>query len=169
MEIRLLQRDEGLLLRDLRLRAVTDSPDELGQTTAELQGRTDEWWVSHAREKTDRPDCEAVLLAQENETLSGLIYVSLHRICSTFAIADFAVMWIEPGLRRRGIGRKLLDTAISWAKERGATHLTLLVAEGNEGAIIFYQGAQFSKVWLQPKIVIPGSTQRFWKMERQLA
>jgi len=134
-----------------------------------LQGRADEWWVLHAQEKTDRPDSEAVLLVQENETLSGLIYVSLHRRSSTFTIAEFAVMWIEPGLRRRGIGRKLLDTAIGWAKEHGATHLTLLVAEGNEGAMTFYEGAQFSKVWPQAKIVIPGTTQRFWKMDRQLA
>jgi GNAT superfamily N-acetyltransferase len=51
------------------------------------------------------------------------------------------VLYVDPLVQRRGIGRALLDTAIDHARETGATDLRLWVAEGNAPARAFYEAS----------------------------
>ncbi len=71
------------------------------------------------------------------------------------AVAGYAVLWfaadegelgnlaILPELRRRGLGRRLLDRAIEEATGRGARRLFLEVRESNGGARRLYEAAGF--------------------------
>ncbi|CAE7564638.1 pip [Symbiodinium natans] len=48
-------------------------------------------------------------------------------------------LWVAPASRRRGIGGALLDAAIGWARDVGASKLLLNVADGNEAAMRLYE------------------------------
>jgi GNAT superfamily N-acetyltransferase len=53
-------------------------------------------------------------------------------------------VWIEdlavhPDRRSEGVGKRLLDAAKAWARDRGATHLELDSAEGRTDAHRFYE------------------------------
>jgi GNAT superfamily N-acetyltransferase len=71
-------------------------------------------------------------------------YQDLHSVRFGYRawVEDFAV---HPEHRSQGIGRRLLDAATAWARERGATHLELDSAEARTDAHRFYEreGAQY--------------------------
>jgi ribosomal protein S18 acetylase RimI-like enzyme len=46
---------------------------------------------------------------------------------------------VKPGIRRRGLGRRMMHEAESWLRERGAVKLNLMVRDGNPEALGFYQ------------------------------
>jgi GNAT superfamily N-acetyltransferase len=81
-----------------------------------------------------------VLVADVDGELVGICtaYQDLHsvRFGSRAWIEDLAV---DPGHRSRGIGKRLLDSAKAWARERGATHLELDSAEVRADAHRFYE------------------------------
>ncbi|MEN8042111.1 MAG: GNAT family N-acetyltransferase, partial [Actinomycetota bacterium] len=55
-----------------------------------------------------------------------------------------AAMWVDPAARGRGLGRKLLMTAVAWAKDSGSTAAELWVSDGNESALALYRGCGFT-------------------------
>lgn len=46
---------------------------------------------------------------------------------------------VAPGRRREGLGRRLMDAAEAWLRERGAPKLQLMVRTGNDEALGFYE------------------------------
>jgi ribosomal protein S18 acetylase RimI-like enzyme len=46
---------------------------------------------------------------------------------------------VDPGRRRRGLGRSLMAAAEDWLMVRGAPKLQLMVRSDNEAAMGFYQ------------------------------
>src|SRR5258706_14847675 len=46
---------------------------------------------------------------------------------------------VAPGHRRRGLGRALMEAAETWLRARGAPKLQLMVREGNDAALGFYE------------------------------
>lgn len=63
-------------------------------------------------------------------------------------------MGVEPEFRSQGIGKLLLDEAVSWAKQQGATKLFVSAYWKNKRAINFYKKNSFyeSKVELERKL-----------------
>lgn len=53
-------------------------------------------------------------------------------------------MWVEPGLRRSGIGRTLVGTVIEWARTRGALRIELEVNERTRPALALYRACGFT-------------------------
>jgi GNAT superfamily N-acetyltransferase len=82
----------------------------------------------------------AVLVAERGGELVGFVtaYLDLEsvRFGTRCWVEDLAV---SPGNRSHGVGRKLLDAAKDWARDRGATHLELDSGEAREGAHRFYE------------------------------
>lgn len=56
---------------------------------------------------------------------------------------------VDPGLRRRGLGRRLLELALAAARRAGARVAHLEVRAGNEAAIALYRRAGFEPVGLR--------------------
>jgi len=52
-------------------------------------------------------------------------------------------MWVAPDARRSGIGGRLIDAVVAWARELGATRVFLDVADRNAPAIALYQSKGF--------------------------
>ena len=63
-----------------------------------------------------------------------------------FDEGDLSNLAVDPGLRRRGIGRRLLDAAVAGAQTAGAHALFLEVRESNAVALQLYSGRGFSRV-----------------------
>jgi GNAT superfamily N-acetyltransferase len=81
-----------------------------------------------------------VLVAEAGGRLVGFLtgYQDLHSVRFGYRawVEDFAV---DPERRSLGIGKRLLDAAKAWARERGATHLELDSAETRHDAHRFYE------------------------------
>jgi ribosomal-protein-alanine N-acetyltransferase len=55
-------------------------------------------------------------------------------------------MMVAASHRRRGIGRRLMETALDWARARGLEKLSLLVFPHNDAAIALYRSFGFVEV-----------------------
>jgi len=53
-------------------------------------------------------------------------------------------MWVAPELRRRGVGRLLVEQAVAWAGDTGADAVELWVTRGNYAAIAMYRNSGFT-------------------------
>ena len=63
-------------------------------------------------------------------------------------------MVIDAGYRGHGIGKQLLQNALSWAKNKGATRAQLLVDTANTDALGYYQHLQWETTQLQARRAI---------------
>lgn len=54
-------------------------------------------------------------------------------------------MYVRPGLRGQGLGRRLLDTALGWAREQGAARIVLDTTEDMQAARRLYEHAGFRR------------------------
>ena len=135
-----LKPGDGLIWRDLRLRALKDSPDAFGSTYEVEVQRSDDEWQDHINRNVadplvtnfvaridDEPAALAVCVFDENE----------RTICHLFA------MWVAPEFRRRGLGRAILESALDWMKQKGAKKAQLSVTEGNKEALSLYRSFGF--------------------------
>ena len=81
-----------------------------------------------------------VVAEGEDGELVGICttYLDLHSVRFGYRawIEDLVV---DPDRRSEGIGKRLLDAAKDWARERGATHLELDSAETRLDAHRFYE------------------------------
>jgi GNAT superfamily N-acetyltransferase len=81
-----------------------------------------------------------VLVADAGGELIGFCtaYFELHSVRFGYRVwvEDLAV---DPSRRSHGIGKRLLDAAKGWARERGATHLELDSADTRPDAHRFYE------------------------------
>lgn len=86
-----------------------------------------------------------ILIAQEDETPLGfLLLLDMLPDEVTMAPQAFvAYMAVEPGSRRRGIGRALLNAAERVARERGLPTIAMMVTEGNVPALDLYTSSGY--------------------------
>lgn len=141
VSVRAFQADEWSVFRDLRLRALADSPDSFARTLAEEQRRKDSEWSSLLIACT-ASSSEIALLAEAGRQAIGLAYGRLDPEASE--VAHLYSMWVEPAARRRGVGRALVDAVAAWARSARARCLVLRVTEGNTAAARLYEQAGFS-------------------------
>ena len=86
----------------------------------------------------------AVFVADAGGEIVGRLSVGLDPHPASHHVADLGLM-VAKTHRRLGIGRGLLDAAVTWARERDITKLELHVFPHNEGAIRLYERFGFEK------------------------
>lgn len=83
-----------------------------------------------------------VLVAEADGAVVGMVTAQI--VVSTSA-GGYSVlledMYVTAGMRRRGIGTKLLEEALAWGWEQGARRVQLVAASSNKGALMFYRQA----------------------------
>lgn len=156
--------EEWPIYRDLRLRALHESPDAYGSVYAAECGQTDEEWAERlARGVSAEGDLP--MLALFDGEPSGLSWVRIEETKPD--VAHLYQMWVAPHCRRHGVGRALVDAAASWARAEGARQFELDVTSDNQAAIRLYEGAGFI-VLGESRPLRPDSALRAQGMEREL-
>jgi len=152
--IRTLAADEWRLYRDLRLRALADSPDAFGSTLAQEAIRPDTDWAHRLASSADAR-VNLPLVAEVRGELVGLAWGRINM--SDPDVAALYQMWVAPTYRGRGVGRKLLEMVIAWATAQNAASLDLGVTCGDSPARRLYERAGFAPLG-EPGPLRPGST-----------
>lgn len=122
VEVRALRADEAPLFKELRLRALADSPDAFAQTLADARSQPDSYWANLTR-SVSAPGDQIMFVAEATGRLGG--------------------MWVDPEARGRGAGRALLGAVVAWARAGGLGTLELWVTEGNSPAASLYRASGF--------------------------
>ena len=104
-----------------------------------------------AIERILRSPHESILVAEEQGAIVGLVHVQIHEtpplpIMTPRRRAHIDNIVVARTMRRRGLGRLLMDAASSWARDRGADEIVLTVWAGNDEAERFYEALGFHRV-----------------------
>ncbi len=151
--IRTFAPQEWKIYKDLRLRALADSPTAFGSTLAEEQKRTDAEWSNRLAAGTDS-GMDLPIMAEVEQKLIGLAWGRINR--SNPDAANLYQMWVAPGHRRLGIGKMLLEAIVAWAKAKNVSSLNLDVTFRESPAMRFYTTAGFEPSG-EPQPFRPGS------------
>ncbi|MQA92201.1 MAG: GNAT family N-acetyltransferase [Gemmatimonas sp.] len=151
--IRRLAADEWCGYREIRLRALTDSPDAFGSTLAVERVRPDAHW-SERLSTGVASDWNYPLVAVVAGELVGVVWGRIDPdIPQT---AHIYQMWVEPRCRGMGIGSMLLREVVAWARKAGAKRAVLSVTCGDTPARRLYDRVGFAPVD-DPKPIRAGS------------
>jgi putative acetyltransferase len=93
------------------------------------------------------PDA-AVYVAEDEGALVGRLSLARDPHPASHHVADLGLM-VAATHRRRGIGRRLLEQAVAWARDAGVRKLELHVFPWNEPAIRLYETFGFEREGLR--------------------
>lgn len=132
--IRRADEDDWAQLREVRLAALADAPTAFASTLERAQQYQEaDWrtWVGGA----------ATFLAFRSGVPVGLV-AGIDG--ETADQRHLVAMWVHPDHRGRGVAAALLDAVRGWARDQGATRLTLWVTRTNHPAARLYRRAGFT-------------------------
>lgn len=132
-----LSPDLWSVLKELRIAALTESPDAFSPTADDARARDDAYWRSGA-ERMSSEDAR-MFFARWETCWIGL--VSATRDAND--VGHIGAMWVHPEFRRYRVGARLLDRALEFL-DRQCSVIELSVTEGNERAIALYQSRGFA-------------------------
>jgi ribosomal protein S18 acetylase RimI-like enzyme len=92
------------------------------------------------------PDAE-ILVYVRNETPEGLCIVRIDRappILEETERAEITDLGVRPELRRRGVGRLLVDEAQAWIRDRGVARVEIQFASGNAEGQAFWRALGYA-------------------------
>ncbi|WP_435737075.1 GNAT family N-acetyltransferase [Cellulosimicrobium sp. PMB13] len=121
-------------LRDVRLRALAESPSAFGSTLAREVAFADDVW-------RDRAAAGRTLLAR-----AGALVVGLATVVPSSEDdheAELVSVWVDPATRGAGVGAALVRGAVDLARSLGAQRVALWVTTTNEPARALYESAGF--------------------------
>lgn len=120
--------------KQIRLRALADSPDAFGSTHAREMAFDDEEW----RRRVEPGNW---LLAWSDNRPVGMAATLLESEWPTEI--HLVGMWVEPGFRGTSAAADLVEFACGTARTAGAQAVTLWVADPNQRARRFYERMGF--------------------------
>ena len=140
MEIRPTNTEDWMLLKQVRLAALLDTPTAFGVSYQTAAAYTDEQWKVRASSAGTE-----FWLAFERDQLIGMIGAavnSAHRF-------NLIGMWVEPAARGSGVAIQLVDVVKSRATEKGFNRVFLDVSPESARASSFNlkQGFAFMNEW----------------------
>jgi ribosomal protein S18 acetylase RimI-like enzyme len=136
-----ITRDCAMIFRDVRLRALRDTPTAFGSTFANESQLSDLDWENRAVQWNG--ERSVAFLAWDANLACGIVAGFVDRNDATRA--QLVSMWVAPSHRRLGVGRRLVSGVIDWARSMGVERLLLTVTSNNEAALGFYENLGFTK------------------------
>ena len=127
----------ALVFKDVRLRALLDSPTAFSSTYAKESPFPDEEWMKRSVRWSS--DGSAAFLAMDGDVARGIVGAYEENA----QCAQVISMWVDPEFRRAGVGKALIDAVVEWAGSRTVRELKLMVTGVNPGAIAFYERLGF--------------------------
>ncbi len=161
--IRTIRTDEWPLWRDLRLRALADSPDAFRATLAEESAKPDEWWIELIGKTVEHPR-GGLWIAWVGGEAGGMLFGRIDRDWTTLEVG---AMWVAPELRRNGIGSDLIQACVEWGRRCGASTASLWATVDNREAVAFYERHGFLPTEAR-EVLRPGSNLVVRRFERAI-
>jgi GNAT superfamily N-acetyltransferase len=149
VDIRRVTAAEWRALRGIRLAAMEDAPYAFGSTYEREVAFTEEEWLGRLKRS-------AYFVAWQLDEPLGL--VGAFSPTDRPGAREIVSMWVAPDSRGGKVADQLLCTAMDWARDDGATAISLWVADGNERARRFYLRYGFEltghrqPLWAQPGV-----------------
>ena len=128
MEIRKIREDDLPTLAALNAETFTDTAK--GQALLTFK---DAW---------DKRVGDACLVAEENQEIIGAIVVE-KKITFIKGSSGIVSFFVKKEMQGKGVGTKLMETALAALKKNGYRNVSLSVALGNEDAISIYEREGF--------------------------
>lgn len=141
MEVRMTAATDWMLLKKVRLAALSDAPTAFGVSYQTAANYTDEQW----QERASAAAGPEFWLAFVDGDAVGMIGAGISRTNRYNLIG----MWVEQHVRGSGIARSLVDAVKSRALQKGHNLVFLDVSPDNARAANFYlrQGFVFIDEW----------------------
>src|SRR5262245_6609764 len=139
VRIRLARPDDWERVRDIRLRSLEDAPDAFGATLEQERVYGEPEWVAWIEGWEGATN--VMYVAEADDAFVGMAVGSREGSAKT---AHLYAMWVDPSWRTRGIGSRLVDEVLAWARSWGSTWVILGVTESNAGAARFYERIGFA-------------------------
>jgi ribosomal protein S18 acetylase RimI-like enzyme len=140
LEVRAVRASDAAPLRALRLRALADTPDAFATASDEEASRPDSDWERLARD-SEVADAGVIYAAIDGERWLGMAAGRWYD--RENGIAHLWGMWVDPELRRQGVGERLVQAVRGWVSARGGRSLRLGVITADGDATSFYERLGF--------------------------
>ena len=142
MAVRAALPEDWERIRDVRLAALRDAPDAFSSTLdgseGQPQGRWEGWATGEGWGAT------VATFVEEPRPGAGFSALATAAVFKDDpSVAHLFAMWVAPEARRTGIGRDLVESAVSWAGESGVAEVLLRVTAGNDVATRLYRACGF--------------------------
>ena len=138
--VRRVTADDADRLREIRLDALAADPEAFGSTLQRDEALPDEHWRVWAAASATGGD-QAVFVGEAETGLVGL--VAGFRDTARPRDIHLVSMWVASSWRGAGLGRRLVDALVTWARESDADGVTLWVTDQNDGARRLYEAVGF--------------------------
>jgi GNAT superfamily N-acetyltransferase len=136
---RLAQAEDWRAVRALRLRALADAPEAFEMTLGQAEQSTEEEWRRRVAEGDER-----VTFVEEDED-GNLVGMAVGLFDPAARVAHLVGMFVEPGKRRAGLGRGLVEAVASWARHLDANRIELEVNPELVPAVRLYERCGFER------------------------
>ena len=141
-----LGKGDGARLREIRLRALQDSPDAFGSTYAQCTDRPLSAWEKQV-------EGLPTFLATKEGCDVGMVRFAVDEQDGN--VAWLISMWVAPEVRGLGLGSSLIDRLIDYAKLMRVQRIRLDVADGNASAIALYERKGFLPTGVTGAMPVP--------------
>lgn len=135
MRIELLSEDQWPRYRDVRLRALRDTPDAFASTYDDEESFPEQKW----RQRLSSGARTFIAVLDDEDV--GSVTCAGRR--GRDGVAGLFGMWVAPAARQKGVGIRLVQSVIDWASAAGFDEVFLDVADSNHAAIKLYEQAGF--------------------------
>lgn len=151
MQVRTLDADDTAAFQALRLQGLREAPSAFASSYEEEA----ETPLATIAEHLARREDGAVFGAFEGQRLLGIAGLRRERLRKLAHKAHVWGVYVEPDARRRGVGRHLIERALSHAAtSMGVRQVTLGVNAGNRAAIALYTSLGFERFGLEPGFMV---------------
>jgi ribosomal protein S18 acetylase RimI-like enzyme len=156
-EVRVLREEEWCKLREIRLAALSESPDMFLSTFARESAFDEQRW----RAEFDRGEW---LIRISGGKVVGLLGVTREK-ASPPDKYYLEYMWVTPEFRRSGIASDLIKVALGRLNDRGITTAWLWILNGNDTARRLYLQRGFTSTGIeQPLPNEPSRSEELMKL-----
>jgi GNAT superfamily N-acetyltransferase len=138
VRIRPATQQEWERVRELRLRSLGDAPDAFGSTLDRERRLGEAGWIEWIEGWEGATN--VMFVAERDDRWIG---TALGSRTGEEPEAHLYGMWVEPAWRGRGVGARLVEQVLSWARSWGARSVILGVTETNASAAAFYERLGF--------------------------
>lgn len=131
IHVRVLAPDEWQAYKDVRLRALRESPEAFVASASEEEDFEDARWEQRM-ERSRR-----ILALDDEDEVVGVVSVGTGHRTNIPGAGELFGLWVAPARRGSGVARRLLEKAANVGREVGLRQLVYWVGTDNGRAVAF--------------------------------